>query len=128
MGTWDLTTQPFLAVWAKADTETTFSITITDAAENTRTFWDLKPDGSSATMQWKRFAVNLNNYTSQPQSFDLSRVDSIDFYVCSNPGKHLSFWIDDLVIDSPPTSTGAINKARVHQEDPITLYFWARCN
>jgi hypothetical protein len=128
VGTWDLTTQPLLAVWAKADTETTFSITITDAAENTRTFWDLKPDGSSATTQWKRFAVNLNNYTSQPQSFDVSRVDSIDFYAYSNPGKHLSLWIDDPVIDSPPTSTGTINKARVHQEDPITLYFWTRCN
>ena len=126
VGTWDLTSQSFLAVWAKADTETTFSITLTDVAGNTRTYWDLKPDGSSATTHWKRFAVDLSNYTSQSQSFDLSRVDSVDFYVYSNPGKLLSFWIDDPVVDSAPTLEGVVRKARVHLEDPVTLYFWTR--
>jgi hypothetical protein len=126
MGTWNLTTQSFLAVWARADTETTFSIGLTDVAGNTRTFWDLKPDGSSATTQWKRFAVNLNNYTSQSESFDLSTVDSVDFYVYSNPGTHLSLCIDDPVIDIAPAPAGAVYKARVHQEDPITLYFRTR--
>lgn len=124
VGTWDLTTQSFLAVWAKADAETTFSIGLTDAAGNTRTFWDLKPDGSSATTQWKRFVVNLGNYTSQSQSFDLSGVDSLVFYVYSSPEKHLSFCIDDLVIDSAPTLVEGVFKARVHQQDLMTLYFW----
>jgi hypothetical protein len=126
VGTWDLTTHSFLAVWAKANMETTFSIGLNDAAGNTRTFWDLKPDGSSTTTQWTRFAINLSNYTSQSQSFDLSRVDSVDFYVYSNPGTHLSLCIDDPVIDTAPAPAGVVCKARVHHEDTITLYFWTR--
>lgn len=126
-GTWGLQGQLSLAVWAKASEKTTFSMTLTDSSGNTRTFWDIRPDGESATTEWKRFAVNLGNYTSQSQSFDLSRVDSVDFYVYCDPGKHLSFWIDDPVIDDALTTGGAVYKARVLQEDLITLYFWTRC-
>jgi hypothetical protein len=125
-GTWDLTNQFSLAVWAKANENTPFSMSLTDSAGNTRTYWNIQPDGASATTQWKRFTVNLNEYTGQSGDFDLSKVDSVDFYIYSSPGRKMTLWIDDPIIDDALTLGRDICKARVLQEDKVTLYFLAR--
>lgn len=122
-GTWNLSSQSTVAVWARANTKTTFSIALTDSTGNTRTYWDIQQNDVSATTQWKRFTINLNDYTSQPPSFDLSRTDSIDFYVYSTPGKNMSLWIDDPVTDKAPSTDRTVYKARVLQNDPIIAYF-----
>ncbi len=122
-GTWNLTSQSSMAVWARANEETIFSICLTDSAGKTRTYWNVQPDGSSATVQWKRFVVDLSNYTSQTPDFDLSKVDSVDFYVYSAAGKKMSLWIDDPVIDNIPPMSRTIYKARVLVRDPIIVYF-----
>lgn len=125
-GIWDLSHKSSLAVWAKANENAPFSITLTDSAGNTRTYWDIQPDGTSATIQWKRFVISLSNYTSQSGEFDLSRTDSVDFYVYSNPGKQMTFWIDDPVMDDPIVTEQAIYKARVSDKDLIVAYFEVR--
>jgi hypothetical protein len=127
-GTWDLSHQFSLAVWAKANEKTTFSVALTDSAGNTRTFWDIQPDNASATTQWKRFTVNLNNYTSQPKDFDLTKVDSVDFYVYSNPGRKMSLQIDDPIIDDALPTEQTVYKARVSDKDLIVAYFAVKIN
>jgi hypothetical protein len=127
-GTWDLSSQFSLAVWAKANENAPLSITLTDSAGNTRTYWDIKPDDTSATAQWKRFVVNLNAYTSQNGDFDLSKVDSIDFYVYSNPGRKMTLCIDDPIIDSALPTEQTVYKARVSDKDLIVAYFAVRIN
>jgi hypothetical protein len=127
-GIWDLSYQSSLSVWAKASENTPFSMTLTDSAGNTRTYWNIQPDGTSATTRWRRFAIDLSNYTSQNGEFDLSRTDSVDFYVYSNPGKQMTLWIDDVVIDDPIMTEQAIYKARVSDKDLIVAYFAVKIN
>ncbi len=127
-GTWNLTSQSSMAVWARANEETTFSIGLTDSAGNTRTYWNIQPDGSSATPQWKRFVVSLNSYHSQSPDFDLSKVDSVDFYVYSTSGRTMTLWIDDPVIDNVSPTSRTVHKARVLQKDPIIVYFTVKMN
>jgi hypothetical protein len=125
-GTWDLSARPLLAVWAKANETNAFSITLHDSAGSTRTFWDMQAYGSSVTTQWKRFVVNLNNYTSQTSGFDLAKVDQVDFYVSAPPGQALTLFIDDLTIDSIPAVDGAVLKSRVLGTDAVVAYFSLR--
>jgi hypothetical protein len=127
-GTWDLSYRSSLAVWAKASENTPFSITLTDPAGHTRTYWDIKPDGTSATTQWKRFTISLNNYTSQNGNLDLSKIDSVDFYIYSNPGKQMTLYIDDPVIDDAVPTERIVYKARVPEKDLIVAYFTVRIN
>jgi hypothetical protein len=117
-----------LAVWAKASENTPFSITLTDSAGNTRTYWDIKPDETSATTQWKRFTINLNNYTSQNGNLDLTKIDSVDFYIYSTPGKQMILYIDDPIIDDAVPTEQTVYKARVSEKDLIVAYFAARIN
>jgi hypothetical protein len=127
-GTWDLSYQFSLAVWAKANEKTPFSITLTDSDGNARTFWDIRPDDTSATTQWKRFTVNLNDYTSENGDFDLTKVDSADFYVYSDSGRKMTLWIDDLIIDDALPMEQTVYKARVFNEDLVVAYFAVRIN
>jgi hypothetical protein len=127
-GTWDLSYQSSLAVWAKANENTPFSITLTDSAGSTRTFWDIKPDETSATTQWKRFTISLNNYTSQNGDLDLTKTDSVDFYIYSLPGRKMTLCIDDPVIDDALPVEQIVYKARVSEKDLIVAYFAARIN
>lgn len=122
-GTWDLSRQSSLAVWAKANESVPFSMTLTDSAGNTRTYWDIRPDGASATTQWKRFVISLDNYTSYSGEFDLSKTDSVDFYIYSNLGRQMTLWIDDPVVDGTILTEQAIYKARVSDKDLIAAYF-----
>jgi hypothetical protein len=125
-GTWDLSHEFSLAVWAKANENTPFTITLTDSAGHTRTYWDIKPDDTSATTQWKRFTINLNTYTSQNGNFDLTKVDSVDFYIYSNPGRKMTLWIDDPIIDDALPTGQTVYKARVSDKDLIVAYFTVR--
>jgi hypothetical protein len=121
----DMSLRPLLAVWAKASERATFSMTLCDSTGNKRTFWDIRADGSSTDTQWKRFAINLNNYTSQTPDFDLAKVVFVDFYISSGPGESMSLWLDDLVIDDfPPNDT--VFKARVLSTDAVVAYFYSR--
>ncbi len=124
--TLDLSTRFSLAVWAKASEKATFSITLRDLGGETRTFWGIQAYGSSVTTEWKRFVVDIKNYTDQTPNFDLSTVDSIDFYVSSGSGKEFSFWIDDLIADDFFQPNGYISKARVLTEDLVIAYFVTR--
>jgi hypothetical protein len=122
----DLSMRSILAVWAKASGRTAFSVKLHDFAGNTRTFWDIQVYGSSTYTQWKRFAVNLDNYTTQTPDFDPTRVEFIDFYVSSEPEKNMSLWIDDLVVDDLPIASETIYKARVLTTDALVAYFYLR--
>lgn len=122
----DLSTRSLLAMWAKASEKTTFSVTLHDLEGNTRTFWDIKTDGSSINTQWKRFTVHIGDYTTQTPDFDPARVEFIDFYASSEPGKNMSLWIDDLVVDDPPLVNETIYKARVLTTDALVAYFYFR--
>ncbi len=125
-GVLDLSGQPLLEVWAKANEETAFSVNLIDAVNRSRTFWSVQEYGSSATTEWKRFVIDLSNYTSQTPDFDITRVNFIDFYVSSDPGKEMSLWIDDLIVDDLPHLNEAIYKARVLVEDTVSVYFAVR--
>jgi len=70
-----------------------FSITLVDLYGGSRTFWAMEAGGSSATTSWKRFAVNLTEYSSQTPDFRINSVDYINLFVYSTVGKNLSFWL-----------------------------------
>jgi len=123
-GTWDLSKYSSISVWAKSNQSAPFSITLTDANGNSRTFWSIKTGEDSATTGWKRFAVNLSDYTSQTDGFNLSMVDTVNFYVSdSNTGKPISFWIDDLTVDTSVALEKAIYKDRVPVNEMVVIYF-----
>jgi hypothetical protein len=124
-GTWDLSKYSSISVWAKSNQSASFSITLMDANGNSRTFWSIKAGEDSATTSWKRFAVNLSNYTSQTDGFNLSMVDRVNFYVWdSNTGKPISFWIDDLTVDTSVALEKAIYKDRVPVNEMVVIYFY----
>jgi len=124
-GTWDLSKYSSISVWAKSNQSAPFSITLTDANGNSRTFWSIKAGEESATTGWKRFAVNLSDYTSQTDGFNLSVVDTVNFYVCdSSAGKPISFWIDDLTVDTSIAFEKAIYKDRVPVNEMVVIYFY----
>jgi len=123
-GTWDLSKYSSISVWAKSNRSAPFSISLMDANGNSRTFWSIKAGEDSATTGWKRFAVNLSDYTSQTDDFNLSVVDRIGFYVSdSNTGKPISFWIDDLTVDTSVALEKAIYKDRVPVNEMVVIYF-----
>jgi hypothetical protein len=126
-GTWDLSKYSTISVWAKSNQSAPFSISLIDANGNSRTFWSIKTGEDSATTSWKRFAVNLSDYTSQTDGFNLSMVDTVNFYVWdSNTGKPISFWIDDLTVDTSVALEKTIYKDRVPVDETVVAYFYTR--
>jgi hypothetical protein len=126
-GTWNLTGYSTISVWAKSNQSAPFSISLIDANGNSRTFWSIKAGEESATTGWKRFAVNLSDYTSQTDGFNLSMVDTVNFYVWdSNTGKPISFWIDDLTVDTTLNLHSFVYKDRVPVDETVVAYFYVR--
>jgi len=125
-GTWDLSSYSSISVWAKSSEPSIFSISLVDSNGRFRTFWYIKAGGqNSATTTWKRFVANLNNHTSQTPGFNISEVDSVNLYIESNSvGKNMSFWIDDLTVDSLIDLKQSIYKARVLVDETVVVYFY----
>jgi len=92
---------------------------------SSRTFWGIEAEGSSATTSWKRFAVNLTEYTSQTPDFSINSVDYINLFVHSTVGKNLSFWIDDLTVDTTLNLYSFVYKDRVPVDETVVAYFYA---
>jgi hypothetical protein len=122
-GTWNLSEYSSISLWAKCNETASFSITLHDSSGETRTFWSIKVGDSLATAAWKRFVVNLDNYTSQTAGFNISMVDCIELYVSSHVAKHMSFWIDDLTVDTSVALEKAIYKDRVPVNEMVVIYF-----
>jgi hypothetical protein len=124
-GTWDLSKYSSISVWTKSNQSAPFSTSLMDANGNSRTFWSIKAGEDSGTTGWKRLAVNLSDYTSQTDGFNLSVVDRIDFYVWdSSAGKPISFWIDDLTVDTSVALEKVIYKDRVPVNEMVVFYFY----
>jgi len=121
----DLHTDTHISIWTKATEPATFSITLTDTQNKTRTYWDMKAtDNRSATTNWKRLTANLNNYTSQTPGFDITAIKHIDFYIYSTPNKNITFWIDDPTIDTITNLNEYIYKDRVPTNETLIMYFY----
>jgi hypothetical protein len=125
-GTWDLRYSLLLEIWARSTQEIPFCLTFHDSAGQTRTYWAIQADGSSGKIKWKRFAINLSDFTSQTADFDVGAVDAIDFFVWSKPDEHVSLWIDDLTVDDFPDLLSGVYKWRVLEGDEVLVYFVQR--
>jgi hypothetical protein len=123
-GTWNLVGYSSIGVWAKCNESALFSITLVDNYGGSRTFWAMEAGGSSATSSWKRFAVNLTEYTSQTPDFRINSVDHINLLVYSTVGKNLSFWIDDLTVDTTLNLHSFVYKDRVPVDETVVAYFY----
>ena len=86
----------------------------------------IEAEDGSATTGWKRFVVNLRDYTSQTPGFSINSVDHIDLFVYSTVGKNLSFWIDDLTVDKSVELENFIYKDRVPADETVVAYFYTR--
>jgi hypothetical protein len=125
-GTWNLSEYSSISLWAKCNETASFSITLRDSSGETRTFWSIKVGDSSATAAWKRFVVNLDNYTSQTAGFNISMVDCIELYVSSHAAKHMSFWVDDLTVDTSLDLEKFVYRDRVLVDETVVAYFYTR--
>ena len=125
-GTWNLAGYSSISVWAKSNESTTFSISLVDCYGGSRTFWAIEAGDGSATTGWKRFVVNLTDYTSQTPGFSINSVDHIDLFVYSTVGKNLSFWIDDLTVDTSVALETFVYKDRVPVDETVVAYFYTR--
>jgi len=125
-GTWNLAGYSSISVWAKSNESTTFSISLVDCYGGSRTFWAIEAGDGSATTGWKRFVVNLTDYTSQTPGFSINSVDHIDLFVYSTVGKNLSFWIDDLTVDTSVALEKFVYKDRVPVDETVVAYFYTR--
>jgi hypothetical protein len=125
-GTLDLAGYSSIGVWVKCNESAMFSLTLVDRYGGSRTFWAIRAGGSSAATSWKRLVANLTEYTSQTPDFRIDSVDHIDLFVSSSAGKNLSFWIDDLIVDTPPNLNAYIYKDRVPTNEKLIIYFYAR--
>ena len=126
LGTWNLSEYSSISLWAKCNTTASFSITLRDSSGETRTFWSIKVGDSSATAAWKRFVLNLDNYTSQTAGFNISMVDRIELYVSSHVAKHMSFWVDDLTVDTSLGLGNFVYKGRVPVNETVVAHFYIR--
>ena len=125
-GTWNLAGYSSISVWARCNESALFSITLVDSYGGSRTFWAIEAGDGSATTGWKRFVVNLTDYTSQTSGFSINSVDHINLFVYSTVGKKLSFWIDDLTVDTSVALENAIYKDRVPVDETVVAYFYIR--
>jgi len=124
-GTWNLAGYSSIGVWVKCNESALFSITLVDCYGGSRTFWGIEAEGSSATTGWKRFVVNLTDYSSQTPDFIINSVDYINLFVYSKPGKGLSFWVDDLTVDTSLDLEKFVYKGRVPVDEPVVAYFYS---
>lgn len=122
-GTWNLSGYSSIGVWAKCNESAIFSISLVNSDESFRTFWCLKAEEDSVTAGWKRFVANLTDWFSQTPEFNIGTVDRLYLYVYSDVGKSLSFWIDDLTIDTAFDLEGFIYKDRVLVGETVVAYF-----
>jgi len=91
-----------------------------------QTFWAIEAGDGSATTGWKRFVVNLTDYTSQTPGFSINSVDHISLFVYSAVGKSLSFRIDDLTVDTSVALEKFVYKDRVPVDETVVAYFYTR--
>jgi hypothetical protein len=125
-GTWNLAGYSSISVWARCNESALFSITLVDCYGGSRTFWAIEAGDGSATMGWKRFVVNLTGYTSQTSGFIISAVKSIDLSVCSDIKKSMTFWVDDLTVDTALDLNTSIYKDRVPVDETVVAHFYTR--
>jgi len=125
-GTWNLSGYSSIGVWAKCNESAIFSISLVDSDESSRTFWYLKAEEESVTTGWKRFVANLTDYFSQTPGFNISTVDWLYFNVYSDVEKNLSFWIDDLAVDTTLDLEKFVFKDRVPVDETVVAYFCTR--
>jgi hypothetical protein len=125
-GTWNLSGYSSISVWAKSNESALFSLALVDRYGGSRTFWAMEAGDGSATTGWKRFVVNLTDYTSQTPGFSINSVDHIDLFVYSTVGKNLSFWIDDLTVDTSVALEKFVYKDRVPVDETVVAYFYIR--
>jgi hypothetical protein len=125
-GAWNLAGYSSMSVWVKCSESALFSITLVDRYGGSRTFWGIKTEGSSATTSWKRLVVNLTEYTSQTPDFSISSIDYANLFVYSTVGKNLSFWIDDLMVDTILDLHSFVYKDRVPVDVAVVAYFCTR--
>jgi len=123
-GAWNLAGYSSISVWVKCNESALFSISLVDSYEGSRTFWAIEAGDGSATTGWKRFVVNLTDYTSQTHGFSINSVDYINLFVYSTVGKSLSFWVDDLTVDTSVALEKAIYKDRVPVNEMVVIYFY----
>lgn len=110
---------------AKSNESALFSISLVDSDNRSRTFWSLEAGEGSATTSWKKFAANFTHYTSQTSGFNISAVKSIDLFVYSSVKKSMTFWVDDLTVDTA-LDLKSIYKDRVRIDEPVVAYFSTR--
>jgi hypothetical protein len=125
-GTWNLAGYSSISVWVRCNESALFSITLVDCYGGSRTFWAIEAGDGSATTGWKRFVVNLTDYTSQTPGFSINSVDHISLFVYSAVGKSLSFWIDDLTVDTSVALEKFVYKDRVPVDETVVAYFYTR--
>ena len=125
-GAWNLAGYSSIGVWVRCNESALFSITLVDSYGGSRTFWAIEAGDGSATTGWKRFVVNLTDYTSQTPGFSINSVDHIDLFVYSTVGKNLSFWIDDLTVDTSVALEKFVYKDRVPVDETVVAYFYTR--
>jgi len=123
---WSLAGYSSIGVWVRCNESALFSITLVDRYGGSRTFWAIEAGDGSATTGWKRFVVNLTGYTSQTPGFSINSVDHIDLFVYSTVGKNLSFWIDDLTVDTSVALEKFVYKDRVPVDETVVAYFYTR--
>lgn len=123
-GTWNLAGYSSIGVWVKCNESASFSVTLVDCYKGSRTFWGVEAEGSSATTCWKRFVVSLTDYTSQTPDFTINSVDHINFFIYSEPERNLSFWIDDLTVDTSLDLERFVFKDRVPVDEMLVAYFY----
>jgi hypothetical protein len=125
-GVWNLAGYSSISVWVRCNESALFSITLVDSYGGSRTFWAIEAGDGSTSTGWKRFVVNLTDYTSQTPGFSINSVDHINLFVYSTVGKNLSFWIDDLTVDTSVNLETAIYKDRVPVDETVVAYFYTR--
>lgn len=123
-GTWNLSAYSSIGVWAKSNKSTTFSISLVDSDGRSRTFWCLKAGEGSVATDWKRFVANLTDYTSETSGFNISAVDHIHLYVYSDVEDSMTFWIDDLTVDTSLDLEKFVYKGRVPVDETVVAYFY----
>jgi hypothetical protein len=126
MGVLNLTQSNSLAVWAKSSEPATFSMDLIDIYGNARTYWSMTAsDGSSSITAWKRFTVQLDQFSSERGAFDINVVDKIFLYAWNDKGqgKSITLWIDDLTLDNLGDFRTYVRKGRVLPDDFVVFYF-----
>jgi hypothetical protein len=118
----DLSLYNTISFWTKCIGCSAVALSLVDTAGKDRLVYPEIDQGSPAS-QFKRFSADIGKAIGASDGFDVKSVASMSFLAHSTNGTAMTFWIDDVVVDSEVSNPAFLFKGRVLPRDQVEFLF-----